>query len=107
MKTAQEYFDSLRKRNIKVFLKGQRLEPDEVIDHPFIKGHVASAGLTFQLAHEPETEDLMTATSHLTGKKIKPIHPYSPKCRRFDKKSQNAADDFAEDGNLLSTLRRV
>ena len=70
MNTGQDYKDSLRNRNIKVYLKGQLLDSKELIDHPFIRGHVNSAAMTYDLAHDPLYEDLMTATSHLTGKKI-------------------------------------
>lgn len=70
MMTGQEYKDSLRKRNIKVYVKGKLLNSNEVIDHPFIRGHVNAAALTYDLADDPMYEDLMTATSHLTGKKI-------------------------------------
>ncbi|EAX47031.1 Vinylacetyl-CoA delta-isomerase [Thermosinus carboxydivorans Nor1] len=70
MKTGKEYIDSLRKRNIKVYVKGQLLKSEEVVDHPFIRGHVNSAALTYDLAHDPVYEDLMTVKSHLTGKKI-------------------------------------
>lgn len=70
MKTGKEYIDSLRSRNIKVYLKGEVLDPKTIPDHPFIKGHCNSAAMTFDLAHDPATEDLVTTTSHLTGKKI-------------------------------------
>ncbi len=70
MKTGKEYIESLRNRDIKVYLKGQLLKSEEVIDHPFIRGHVNSAAMTFELAHDPAYEDLMTVTSHLTGKKV-------------------------------------
>lgn len=70
MKTAREYVDSLMARNIKVYIKGELLDSKKVIDHPFIKGHVNSAAMTYALANDPEYEVLMTATSHLTGKKI-------------------------------------
>lgn len=70
MKTGQEYRDSLRQRNIKVYLKGKLLDSKTLIDHPFIRGHVNSAAMTYELAQEPQYEDLMTTTSHLTGKKI-------------------------------------
>jgi len=70
MKTGKEYIDSLRKRKIKVYVKGELLQSEDVVDHPFIRGHVNSAALTFDLAHDPAYEDLMTATSHITGKKI-------------------------------------
>lgn len=70
MKTAKEYKDSLRDRKIKVYLKGQLLDSETLIDHPFIRGHVNSAAMTYALAHTEEYADLMTATSHLTGRKI-------------------------------------
>ncbi len=70
MKTVKEYKDSLRERNISVYLKGELLEPSKVIDHPFIRGHVNAAATTYALAQSPEYADLMTATSHLTGKTI-------------------------------------
>ena len=70
MKTAQEYKDSLRNRNVRVYLKGQLLDSATLIDHPFIRGHVNSAAITYALAHTKEYENLMTATSHLTGRKI-------------------------------------
>ena len=70
MKNAQQYKDSLRKRNVRVYIKGELQDPKTLIDHPFIKGHVASASMTYALATSPEYEDLCTATSHLTGHKI-------------------------------------
>lgn len=70
MKTGAEYVESLKGRDIKVYVKGQLVEGDDVIEHPFIKGHVNSAAMTYRMANMPEYEDLMTTTSHLTGKKI-------------------------------------
>lgn len=70
MMTGQAYKDSLRKRNIKVYIKGELINNHDVIEHPFIRGHVNSAAMTYDLAHNPAYEDLMTTTSHLTGKRI-------------------------------------
>jgi 4-hydroxybutyryl-CoA dehydratase/vinylacetyl-CoA-Delta-isomerase len=70
MKTAQEYKDSLRDRSVRVYIKGELQDPKTLIDHPFVKGHVASASMTYALANSSEYEDLCTATSHLTGHKI-------------------------------------
>ena len=70
MKTARDYIDSLRGRDIKVYIKGELIDSDKVIDHPFIKGHVNAASMTYALAGSLQYEDLMTTTSHLTGKKI-------------------------------------
>ena len=62
MKTAQEYKDSLRQRNIKVYLKGELLDPKTLIDHPFIRGHVNAAAMTYALAGTKEYENLMPPT---------------------------------------------
>ena len=43
-----------------------RISPSILLFRP----HINSAALTYELALRPEYEDLMTATSHLTGKKI-------------------------------------
>ena len=70
MMTGKEYKESLRKRNIVVYLQGKQIPAKELPDHPFIRGHVNSASVTYDLAFDPAYENLMTATSHLTGKKI-------------------------------------
>jgi len=70
MKTGQEYKDSLRGRKIKVYVKGELQDSAALIDHPMIRGHVNSAAVTYDMAFDPLFEDLLTATSHLSGKKI-------------------------------------
>jgi 4-hydroxybutyryl-CoA dehydratase/vinylacetyl-CoA-Delta-isomerase len=40
------------------------------VDHPIIKPSMNSVAMTYELAQHPEYEDLMTATSNLTGNKI-------------------------------------
>jgi len=70
MKTASKYKESLRDRKIRVYLKGKLLDSATLIDHPFIRGHVNSAAMTYALAENPEYAELMTATSHLTGHTI-------------------------------------
>lgn len=68
LKTAKEYEASLREMNFNAYLMGERVEAP--VDHPIIRPSMNSVAMTYTLAHEPEYEDLMTATSHLTGKKI-------------------------------------
>ena len=66
--TGAQYEESLRKMNFKVYLQGERVE--NPVDHPIIRPSMNSVKATYELAELPECEDLMTATSHLTGKKI-------------------------------------
>lgn len=68
MKTAAEYEESLRKLNLKVYLQGELVE--NPVDHPIIRPSMNSVKATYALAEDPQYEELMTATSHLTGKKI-------------------------------------
>ncbi len=68
MKTGAEYIDSLRKLKINVYALGEKIE--DITEHPLLKPHINAVALTYDLAHNPQFEDLVTATSHLTGKKI-------------------------------------
>ena len=66
--TGNGYVESLRKLNMEVYIFGERVECP--VDHPIIRPSLNSVKMTYDLAQEPEYEELMTATSHLTGKKI-------------------------------------
>ncbi|WP_407306499.1 4-hydroxyphenylacetate 3-hydroxylase family protein [Desulfosporosinus sp. SB140] len=68
MKTAAQYEESLRRLNLKVYLQGELVE--NPVDHPIIRPSMNSVKATYALAEDPQYEDLMTAISHLTGKKI-------------------------------------
>jgi len=68
MKTPQEYIDSLRKLELVVYMFGKRVE--NVVDDPIIRPSMNAVALTYALAMKPEYEEIMTATSHITGKKI-------------------------------------
>ena len=68
LKTKEEYIGSLRKLNLKVFMFGKQVT--NPVDDPVIRPSLNSCAMTYDLAQHPEHEDLMTATSNLTGQKI-------------------------------------
>ena len=68
MKTAREYEESLRKLNLNVYMFGKKIE--NVVDDPIIRPSMNAVAVTYEFAHRPEFEDIMTATSHITGKKV-------------------------------------
>jgi 4-hydroxybutyryl-CoA dehydratase/vinylacetyl-CoA-Delta-isomerase len=68
MMTADQYEESLRKLNLVVYMFGERLV--NVVDNPIIRPSMQAVAKTYELAHLPEYEDLMTATSHITGNRI-------------------------------------
>ncbi|MFO7600382.1 MAG: 4-hydroxyphenylacetate 3-hydroxylase family protein [Candidatus Desulfacyla sp.] len=80
MMTAEAYEESLRRLNLQVYMFGERIE--NVVDNPIIRPSMNAVAKTYALAHSPEHEDLMTATSHITGKKI----------NRFTHIHQNVSD---------------
>lgn len=68
MMTADQYLESLRLQKKEVYFMGERIE--NVVDHPAIRPHINAAAVTYQIATDPRHEDLASATSHLTGRKI-------------------------------------
>jgi 4-hydroxybutyryl-CoA dehydratase/vinylacetyl-CoA-Delta-isomerase len=71
MKTAQEYIDSMRKMHFELYMFGERVTNH--VDNPIIKPTMNCMAATYELAEEskfPQFQKVMTATSHLTGKKI-------------------------------------
>src|SRR6056297_581030 len=67
MMTGEQYEESLRKLNLVVYMFGERVE--NPVDNPIIRPSMNAVKKTYELAHQPEHEDLMSAISHLTGRK--------------------------------------
>ncbi len=66
IKNSEDYINSLRARNLRVFLFGELVE--DIVEHPMIRPSINAVAETYDLAlREP---DLATATSHLTGEKV-------------------------------------
>ena len=68
MMTKEQYIESLRKLNLKVYVMGELVE--NPVDHPMIRPSMNSVAMTYELAEKEEYKELMTATSNLTGKPI-------------------------------------
>lgn len=66
--TGEQYLDSMRKLNMQIYMFGEKIE--NFVDNPILRPSLNSVKATYDLAQMPEYEDLMTATSSLTGKKI-------------------------------------
>jgi len=66
--TKEDYVQSLKDQKVVIYYNGRPVEDRSA--HPGFVPHINSAAKTYELALMPEYEDLMTARSHLTGKKI-------------------------------------
>ena len=66
--TGAQYIESLKKLNTRVYMFGEKVE--NWVDHPMIRPSINCVAMTYELAQDPQYEDLMTAKSHLTGEKI-------------------------------------
>ncbi len=65
MMTAEQYEESLRRLNLVVYMFGKKL--NNVVDDPIIRPSMQAVAKTYDMAHRPEHEDIMTATSHISG----------------------------------------
>jgi 4-hydroxybutyryl-CoA dehydratase/vinylacetyl-CoA-Delta-isomerase len=68
MMTAEQYEESLRGLSLVVYMFGKRL--NNVVDDPIIRPSMQAVAKTYEMAQHPEHAEIMTATSHITGKKI-------------------------------------
>lgn len=66
--TKADYVQSLKDQKVVIYYNGKPVEDRS--SHPGFVPHINSASKTYELALMPEHEDLMTAKSHLTGRKI-------------------------------------
>lgn len=103
LKTAEQYEESLRRLNLKVYLLGERI--DNPVDHPMIRPSMNSVKMTYALAEDPLHEDLMTATFPPYGKKDQSLLSSASEHGRSHQKGQNAAAAGTKDGRLLPAVR--
>lgn len=66
--TRDQYIESLRKMKMNVWYMGEKIE--NPVDHPMIRPSLNSVAMTYWLAEQPEYQEVMTAVSNLTGKRI-------------------------------------
>jgi hypothetical protein len=104
IKTRQDYIESLRKLKLNLWMFGERVASP--VDHPIIIPSMNAVSFTYELALDAQHEDLMTATSHLTGKKNQQVHPCFSQHRRSGQESPSPASAGTENGVLFSALCR-
>jgi len=66
IKTKEEWIERLRKMNKNVYIGGEKVGH---VDERLLPG-INVVSITFDMAHNPEFEDVCTAKSHVTGEKI-------------------------------------
>jgi len=68
MMTGEQFIESIKKVNMEIYMFGEKIA-NAAVD-PILRPSLNSVKATYDLAQKPEYEDLMVATSHLTGEKI-------------------------------------
>jgi 4-hydroxybutyryl-CoA dehydratase/vinylacetyl-CoA-Delta-isomerase len=66
--TGEEYIESIRKLDMQVYMFGEKVE--NPVDHPILRPSLNSVRMTYDLALQPEYQDLMTVISPDTGARI-------------------------------------
>ena len=65
---SEGYEQSLKKLELNVYVLGKKV--DSPVDDPILRPSMLAVALTYDLASKPEYRDIMTATSHISGKVI-------------------------------------
>ncbi|MGE0871464.1 MAG: 4-hydroxyphenylacetate 3-hydroxylase N-terminal domain-containing protein, partial [Kofleriaceae bacterium] len=68
MKTMDQYLASLQARNIRLFVRGQRIE--NPLEHPLIAPSIRTIAESYRMAHEPEHRELFTAHSRFINDRV-------------------------------------
>lgn len=68
MKTAAEYLESLRARNLALFVDGAEVR--DPVDHPKVRPSIDAIAATYALAHDPRTRELASAHSDLIDARV-------------------------------------
>ncbi|KJS19772.1 MAG: hypothetical protein VR72_17280 [Clostridiaceae bacterium BRH_c20a] len=68
MKTAQEYIESIRKMKFNAYILGKK--EDNPADHPMVKPSLNAVAMTYELAGDPQYQELTTVVSNITGKRV-------------------------------------
>ena len=66
--TGEQYVESIRKIKMEVYMFGKKVE--NPVDDPILRPSLNSVKMTYDLAQMPEYQDLMTAVSPYTGKRV-------------------------------------
>jgi 4-hydroxybutyryl-CoA dehydratase/vinylacetyl-CoA-Delta-isomerase len=66
--TGEQYVESIRRMNMEIWMFGEKIASSA--DNAILRPSLNSVKATYDLAQQPEYEDLMTVTSHLSGEKI-------------------------------------
>ena len=66
--TGEQYIESIRKLNMKIYMFGEKIESP--VDDPILRPSLNSVRMTYDLAQDPEYENLMTVVSPYTGEKV-------------------------------------
>jgi len=68
LKTPEEYLESIKKQKYNLYLFGEKI--DNWYDHPIIAPTINPVMKTYELAQDPQYQEIMTSISHLTGERI-------------------------------------
>ena len=66
--TGEQYIESIRKMNMEIYMFGEKVE--NPVDNPILRPSLNSVRMTYDLAQDPQYQDLMVVTSPFTGEKI-------------------------------------
>ena len=73
MMTKDQYIESLRKLHLNLYSFGKKVE--NVVDNPIVRPSLNSFAATYELAEDPQYEDLIDGNVQSDRQKGKPFYP--------------------------------
>ena len=70
IKNGEEYIESLRKVRFTAYVDGEKIGPDDLVDHPLVRPSIDTVAFTYDLCADSDCAENLTVPSHLTGEKI-------------------------------------
>ncbi|HUU63365.1 MAG TPA: 4-hydroxyphenylacetate 3-hydroxylase N-terminal domain-containing protein [Dehalococcoidia bacterium] len=68
LRTREEYIESLRRQEPRVYLGGEQIE--NIVDHPAFRVGINSAAVTYELGQDPQYRELATVMSPIINEDI-------------------------------------
>ena len=84
MMTGSEYIESIKCLNMNIYCMGEKI--NSAVNHPLLQPSLNSVKATYDLAFDPNYQELMVTTSHLTGHKINRFTSLHQSCDDLIKK---------------------
>lgn len=70
MKTVEEYLASLRQRSVRLFVRGEQVPSEQIVDHPLVRPSIRTIAESYRFAADPKYRETFTAHSRFIDARV-------------------------------------